>query len=192
MMMDMRHGPDGWGRASDSALPWPQTEDDSGAGPVDSTASASAGVALGIAGAVDGWALGQPWPSLGIAPGQPFQWVEDAEAIARGNARLKAREARLAVLPAADHAAALLERLQGDPATVGAVDFDVVTDVYADLLIERQWAPVVWQKVSTALRRMTGMRKRYRSHLGGKMLVYDIPPGAEIPAVHDVAYELAA
>lgn len=83
----------------------------------------------------------------------------------------------LAVKSATEHATALLQRLQEDAATVGVVAYEVIADVYTDLLIERQWAPRAWKKVSCELRRLTGGRKRYVNRNGRKVLVFDIPDG---------------
>lgn len=96
----------------------------------------------------------------------------------------------LAEMSPETHAAALLERLQGEPETVGAVDFEVVSDVYADMLIELQWQPQRWGLVSQELRALTGGRKRYRNGRQGepaKVLVFDIPD----PEVDQIAEHFA-
>lgn len=96
------------------------------------------------------------------------------------NARALAHQAALKQRPAGDHAMALLNRLQQEPETVGAVDYDLVKGVYADLLIELEWAPHPWARVSQQLRAATGSRKRYRNSRSAagdvvKVLVFDIP-----------------
>lgn len=93
-----------------------------------------------------------------------------------GMERLRAGDAALGQHSAAVHASALLMRLQDDPATVGVVSYEIVRDVYSDLLIDKQWAMRPWQSVSVELRKLTGSRKRYVNGPDRvKVLVFDIP-----------------
>jgi hypothetical protein len=102
-------------------------------------------------------------------------------------ARLRAADAALVVKPAADHAMALLCRLQSDAETVGVVEYETIADIYADMVIELGWAPAKWATVSKHLSDLAGCRKRYVNGPNGKgkVRVYDIPhPGIDEIAEH--------
>lgn len=131
--------------------------------------------------------------AVGIAPAStPLLLVSPAsdagspaDAAADPMRRLRAADAALEQRPAAEHAMALLNHLQADSDTIGAVDYEIVECAYADVLIELGWAPIRWQTVATHLRALTGSRKRYVNRNGGKVLVYDIPdPHADELAEH--------
>lgn len=105
--------------------------------------------------------------------------IDDRTAVMRAE-----EPTRLEPRPAADHAMALLHRLQSDPATVGRVDLDVVDGVYRDMLIDLQWAERPWNSVSCELSKLIGAtRKTYRNGRAGeadKVRVFCIPDPAEV------------
>ncbi len=106
-----------------------------------------------------------------------IETAAEADAYVDRMARLRRQDADLVQRAAAEHAMALLARLQAEIETTGAVTYEAVTDVYGDLLIEMGWAPRPWAQVSRELRALTGGRKRYVNKPGGagKQLVFDIP-----------------
>ncbi len=120
-----------------------------------------------------------PIPDVVLAPMPAPTPDVSATRAAGGDGRVSNPAHRVLIArTAAEHAMALLCRLQSDAETVGVVEYDIVHDVYVDMLIELGWDARPWQRVSPELRKLTGGRKRYVNRRGGKVLVFDIPDPA--------------
>ena len=101
----------------------------------------------------------------------------DHARVAAGTQALREAQRHMERRSPAEHAAALLQRMQQAVETCGALTSDDVQDIYHDMLIELNWWPAVWRDVGSALRRLTGTPKRYgqRDANGHRPSMFDIP-----------------
>ena len=99
---------------------------------------------------------------------------------------LRAPSRRAVVVPmrqAAEHAAALLEFLQGPGGLVGEITAAEIEASYGDLMIDMQWHPRPWPTVAKALRAALGdARKTYGYRNGQRVRIWRIPAATKSPA----------
>jgi len=99
---------------------------------------------------------------------------------------LRAASRRAVVVPmrpAEDHAAALLEFLQGPGGLVGEITAAEIEASYGDLMIDMQWHPRPWPTVAKALRAALGdAPKTYGYRNGQRVRIWRIPAATKSPA----------
>lgn len=79
--------------------------------------------------------------------------------------------------PPEEHAAAILEALQGPDGQTGTVPYRHLREIHADVCIERNIEPCAWNPVGKELRKLIGGEKTYGYDANGKRIrVYRIPP----------------
>ena len=76
----------------------------------------------------------------------------------------------------AEHAAAILDFLQGPGGRTGTIPFDEMEQVHLDVCLERDFEPIGWTAVGRELRRLLGAEKDYERINGEQVRVYRIPP----------------
>lgn len=116
----------------------------------------------------------QPTPtdSNGADPRRPTAVVGSRVVSVSAPVSAPTREAR----PARDHAAALLEWLQGADGRTGSLFADELDEMHREMCVERDWELVGWTAVARELRRLLSARKEYAWRDGKRVRVYRIPP----------------
>lgn len=77
---------------------------------------------------------------------------------------------------ASEHAAALLEWMQGPGGLVGEVPAHELMKAHAEMCLERYWEPMPWIPVAKALRELLNDKsRRYASRNSRRFVVYLIP-----------------
>jgi len=85
--------------------------------------------------------------------------------------------------PASEHAAALLEFLQGPGGLIGEITAAEIEASYGDLMIDMQWHPRPWPTVAKALRAALGdAPKTYGYRNGQRVRIWRIPAATKSPA----------
>ena len=78
--------------------------------------------------------------------------------------------------PAAEHAAALLQWMQGPGGRVGEVPARELMNAYVDMCVELFWEPLPWIPVAKAFRKLIcDLRRRLASRNSRRVVVYRIP-----------------
>ena len=81
------------------------------------------------------------------------------------------------VLPS-QHAAELLDWLQGPGGRTGILTVPMLTEMHGDLCAERCWEIASWRAVGRELRRLLGGKKHWAYVRGKRCVVYIVPPRA--------------
>lgn len=77
---------------------------------------------------------------------------------------------------ASEHAAALLERMQGPGGRIGEVPAHELMKAHAEMCLEKYWEPAAWIPVAKAFRELLNDRtRRYASRNSRRFVVYFIP-----------------
>jgi hypothetical protein len=79
----------------------------------------------------------------------------------------------------AEHAAAILDFLQGPGGHTGTIPFDEMEQIHLEVCLERDFEPIGWVAVGRELRKLIGDEKTYERINGEQVRVYRIPPRAE-------------
>jgi hypothetical protein len=79
----------------------------------------------------------------------------------------------------AEHAAALLDFLQGAGGRTGTIPFDEMEQIHLEVCLERDFEPIGWTAVGRELRKLIGDEKTYERINGAQVRVYRIPPRAQ-------------
>lgn len=74
------------------------------------------------------------------------------------------------------HAAALLDWLQGPGGRTGTLTVPILMEVHADMCAERSWEIIGWKAVGRELRKLLGHGKVYAMVRGKRAVVYRVPP----------------
>jgi len=94
--------------------------------------------------------------------------------------------------PPTEHAAAILEALQGPEGRTGTVPYGYLREIHADVCIERNIEPCAWNPVGKELRKLIGGKKTYDYDANGKRIrVYRIPPKDQQPHLRVAAHNYA-
>jgi hypothetical protein len=76
----------------------------------------------------------------------------------------------------AEHAAAILEFLQGPGGRTGSIPVDDLKKLHIEICFERDWELIGWTAVGRELRNLLGAQKCYDWVEGRRVRVYRIPP----------------
>jgi hypothetical protein len=76
----------------------------------------------------------------------------------------------------AEHAAAILEFLQGPGGRTGSLPIGELKQLHLEICAERDWEPIGWTAVGRELRELLKADKTYESVNGKRTRVYRIPP----------------
>jgi hypothetical protein len=76
----------------------------------------------------------------------------------------------------AEHAAAVVEFLQGPGGRTGSIPVDDLKQLHIDICLERDWELIGWTAVGRELRELLGAEKTYEDINGRPKRVYRIPP----------------
>jgi hypothetical protein len=79
----------------------------------------------------------------------------------------------------AEHAAALLDVLQGPGGRTGTIPFDEMEQIHLEVCLEMDFEPIGWVGVGRELRKLIGDQKTYERINGEQVRVYRIPPRAQ-------------
>jgi hypothetical protein len=76
----------------------------------------------------------------------------------------------------AEHAAALLDFLQGAGGRTGTIPFDEMEQIHLEVCLECDFEPIGWTAVGRELRKLIKDEKTYDRINGEQVRVYRIPP----------------
>ncbi len=76
----------------------------------------------------------------------------------------------------AEHAAAILEFLQGPGGRTGSIPVEELQRLHIEICIERDWDLIGWTAVGRELRELLKAEKTYEPVEGKRTRVYRIPP----------------
>ena len=76
----------------------------------------------------------------------------------------------------AEHAAAILDFLQGPGGRTGSLPVDELKKLHVEICAENDWEPIGWTAVGRELRKLLGAQKTYEDIKGRPTRVYRIPP----------------
>ena len=76
----------------------------------------------------------------------------------------------------AEHAAAILEFLQGPGGRTGSLPIDELKQLHLEICAERDWEPIGWTAIGRELRELLKADKTYEPVNGKRTRVYRIPP----------------
>jgi hypothetical protein len=76
----------------------------------------------------------------------------------------------------AEHAAAILDFLQGPGGRTGSLPVDELRKLHVEICAENDWEPIGWTAVGRELRKLLGAQKTYEDIKGRPTRVYRIPP----------------
>ena len=76
----------------------------------------------------------------------------------------------------AEHAAAILEFLQGPGGRTGSLPVDELKQLHVEICAERDWEPIGWTAIGRELRELLKADKTYEPINGRRTRIYRIPP----------------
>lgn len=100
----------------------------------------------------------------------------------RSEAKPRRSRGELQWHPPGEHAARLLEWVQGADGKTGWITAKELEMMYSEMLIDAQWEPMAWDAVGRELRKLLRQPKSYAWRNGKKVRTYAIPAALTEPA----------